>query len=115
MDFDAEFMAANGHGKYEKLPDDVFQWVCTLPLFIAYEADPSDSGKIHSNVRARWDAKDQEVIEAMRRFADLTVRARDALERRDRAALADLMDENFATRRRLYGDECLGRKNLQMI
>ena len=25
------------------------------------------------------------------------------------------MDENFATRRKLYGDETLGRKNLQMV
>ena len=25
------------------------------------------------------------------------------------------MDQNFATRRKLYGDETLGRKNLQMV
>lgn len=115
MDFDAEYMEKHGHGKYERLPDDVFDWFCSLPLFIAYEADPSDSGKIHSNVRARWDAKDPEVTEGMQHFAELTVKARDALTRRDHAALCDLMDENFATRRRIYGDQCLGKKNLRMI
>merc|ERR1712151_873282 len=38
-----------------------------------------------------------------------------AIEKHDHAALADLMDENFTTRRRLYGDACLGWKNLQMV
>lgn len=87
----------------------------SLPLFLAYESDPSDSGKIHSNVRARWDAKDPEVLEAMNRFADLTVQARAALEARDHARLCDLMDENFATRRALYGDAALGANNLRMV
>jgi len=115
MDFEAEYMQEHGHGKYERLPDEVFKWFCSLPLFIAFEADPSDSGKLHANVRARWDAKDTEVIEAMQHFAELTVQARDAMFRQDHAALCDLMDENFATRRRIYGDQCLGKKNLRMI
>merc|ERR1711920_369570 len=51
----------------------------------------------------------------MKHFAKLTVRAKAAIERRDHLALADLMDENFSTRRRLYGDACLGQKNLHMI
>merc|ERR1711879_877948 len=82
---------------------------------IAYEFDPSDSGKIHSNVRTRWEAGEQEVLEGMQHFAELTVRAKEAIEKRDHAALADLMDENFTTRRRLYGDACLGQKNLHMV
>merc|ERR1711957_841561 len=76
MDFDAEYMKENGHGKYERLSRDVFEWVAGLPLFIAYEADPSDSGKIHSTVRTRWDAGDQEVLDTMRHFADLAERAK---------------------------------------
>eukprot|EP00425_Heterocapsa_triquetra_P036327 CAMPEP_0195083654 /NCGR_PEP_ID=MMETSP0448-20130528/24526_1 /TAXON_ID=66468 /ORGANISM="Heterocapsa triquestra, Strain CCMP 448" /LENGTH=662 /DNA_ID=CAMNT_0040116883 /DNA_START=58 /DNA_END=2046 /DNA_ORIENTATION=- len=115
MDFDQAHMAEHGHGRYERLPRHAFEWLASLPLFIAYESDPSDSGKIHSNVRARWDANEPQVIEAMQHFAELTVRARAAIEDHDQAALADLMDENFATRRRIYGDACLGKKNLQMI
>lgn len=114
MDFDADYMKEHGHGLYERLPREVFAWVSSLPLFLAYEADPSDSGKIHSNVRARWDLGDQEVVDAMKHFADLTVKAREAMERRDHAGLADLMDENFATRRKLYGDAALGKNNLRM-
>jgi glucuronokinase len=115
MDFAADYMSEHGHGDYQRLPEDVFDWLCTLPFFIAYEADPSDSGKIHSNVRSRWDAGDAEVIEGMKHFAQLTVQAKDALLRRDHSTLADLMDENFTTRRRIYGDACLGAKNLRMI
>ncbi|CAK0884905.1 unnamed protein product [Prorocentrum cordatum] len=51
----------------------------------------------------------------MSHFAELTVKARAAMEAQDHSALADLMDENFDTRRKIYGDACLGRKNLQMI
>lgn len=115
MDFNADYMQQHRHGRYERFPRSVFQWIASLPFFITYEADPSDSGKIHSTVRARWDAGDREVIEGMQHFAELTVRAREAIEARDHAALCDLMDDNFATRRRLYGDAALGAKNLQMI
>lgn len=115
MDFDAEFMKKSGHGRYERLSRSSFDWVASLPLFLAYEADPSDSGKIHSNVRARWDAGDVEVKEAMSHFAELTVAARAAIEGREHGTLCDLMDENFNTRRRVYGDACLGPKNLQMV
>eukprot|EP00434_Breviolum_minutum_P030582 symbB.v1.2.027044.t1/scaffold2748.1/size71683/3 len=51
----------------------------------------------------------------MRNFGDLAVKARAAIETRDHTALADLMDQNFNLRRKLYGDACLGVKNLQMI
>ena len=40
---------------------------------------------------------------------------RRALETGDRAALAQLMDRNFDTRRELFGDEVLGKVNLHMI
>lgn len=115
MDFNEEHMREHGHGLYERMPRHLFEWLSSLPLFIAYESDPSDSGKIHSNVRARWDAKDPEVIQGMRIFAELTLRAKQAIEARDHAMLADLMDENFENRRRLYGEGPLGPKNIQMI
>jgi len=115
MDFDAEYMKEHGHGKYTRLHQDVFDWLASLPLFLAYDSFPSDSGKIHSNVRARWDAKDPEVLDGMRHFGELASQARAAMERQDHGALADLMDENFGTRRRIYGDACLGEKNLRMV
>ena len=51
MDFNEEHMNKMGHGVYKRLPS---SYVDNLPLFIAYENDPSDSGKIHSTVRQQW-------------------------------------------------------------
>ena len=65
------------------------------PLFIAYLADPSDSGKIHNDVRRRFDSGDTAVHEAMATFASYTDKARVAIEAGNTADLADLMDQNF--------------------
>jgi len=115
MDFDAQHMKEKGYGRYERLSRSAFDWLSSLPFFIAYEADPSDSGKIHSNVRARWDAGESEVVSAMKTFGELASKARAAIESKDHGALADLMDQNFNLRRKIYGDACLGAKNLQMV
>lgn len=40
---------------------------------------------------------------------------RDALESKDYAKFGELMDQNFDTRRRLFGDAVLGSVNLRMI
>lgn len=112
-------------------------------LWLAYLADPSDSGRIHSNVRQRFDNGEEEVHAAMREFASYTVDARKAIEAGDHAALADLMDKNFSCvlavlnlhrqfpvsltpprpapaptlrlRHRIYGEASLGEANMQMV
>uniref|UniRef100_A0A8C9QRX5 Glucuronokinase with putative uridyl pyrophosphorylase n=1 Tax=Scleropages formosus TaxID=113540 RepID=A0A8C9QRX5_SCLFO len=49
MDFSKELMGKRGYGEY--IPMDMRD----LPTFwLAYLGDPSDSGRIHSNVRQRW-------------------------------------------------------------
>lgn len=56
MDFDREYMEKNGHGKYTQLD------VNLLPkLWLAYVADPEDSGKVHSTVKQRFLNGDEEV------------------------------------------------------
>jgi len=108
MDFDAGYMA--GHGRYERLDLSLLP-----PLYLAYTPEPSDSGKIHSSVRYRFDRGEREVVEGMRRLGELTEASREALEARDYETLGRLMDENFDVRRRMYGDKCLGEANLRMI
>ena len=51
MDFASTLMANDGHGLYERItvPDDALP-----PLFLVYSPEPSDSGKIHSDVYARF-------------------------------------------------------------
>lgn len=81
-------------GNYESLPADRLP-----PVWLAYLSDPTDSGKIHNNVKQRWlqskywtfftcqpssteyhlaidCTEDEEVLKAMDRFAELTDQAR---------------------------------------
>ncbi|HIE52950.1 MAG TPA: hypothetical protein EYP85_14455 [Armatimonadetes bacterium] len=110
MDFSEELMKQDGHGHYEPLDPGL------LPdLFLAYISEPTESGKIHSDVRFRWEQGDEEVREAMRTFALYTDEARTALQHRDYERLAQLMDANFDLRRQIFGDSVLGEKNLRMI
>ena len=50
MDFSRALMEERGYGEYRYLsPGDALP-----PLFLAYLADPSDSGKMHSDISLRW-------------------------------------------------------------
>ena len=110
MDFSQDLMEAQGHGNYSYLK------VENLPkFFLAYLTDPSDSGRIHSDVYAKWSKGDQDVIEGMKMFGSLTLEAREALLQGNWPRLGELMDCNFQTRQSIYGQACLGSKNLQMI
>ena len=51
----------------------------------------------------------------MKKFADLTSEAKESLMNGDWTKLGQLMDSNFETRKSIYGEECLGQKNLKMI
>jgi hypothetical protein len=56
MDFSPPLLAERGHGAYTRIPVDALP-----PLFLAYAADPSDSGRIHAPIKQRWLAGDKEV------------------------------------------------------
>lgn len=113
MDFLPDTMKAHeGMGVYTRLPASSLP-----PLFLAYAADPSDSGRIHAPVKQRWMAGDPEVVSGMQKIAALAdtalelctqrpydvtsdVRAREAVVREWAAA----MRTNFDTRRALFGE-----------
>ncbi|XP_036817818.1 glucuronokinase with putative uridyl pyrophosphorylase isoform X3 [Oncorhynchus mykiss] len=110
MDFSKQLMDEQGYGDY--IPMDMSS---LPPFWLAYLSDPSDSGRIHSNVRQRWLNGEAEVVEAMKSFAGLTDQARVALQGMDWSRLAQLMDENFALRLSVYTEDCLGPGNLKMV
>ncbi len=110
MDFDPNYVAAHGHGRYEHLDSELLP-----PMLLAWDRCWSDSGKIHSRVRHRFNEGDPEVHSAMQTWADYATQARQAMEHRDWASLAKLLDLNFDLRRRIYGEECIGERNLLMI
>ena len=74
-----------------------------------------ESGRFHNPVRFRFEQGDQQVIDAMKTFADYSQQARDALLNRDYDTFGELMNQNFNLRRNLYGDTAIGNDNLEMI
>ena len=83
--------------------------------FFAFLNTIKISGRIHSDVYARWKNGDQLVKEGMKSFADFTTEAVEALQSQNWTQLGKLMDMNFDKRREIYGEAALGSKNLQMI
>ncbi|XP_043936983.1 uncharacterized protein LOC122809496 [Protopterus annectens] len=71
MDFSKALMEEQGYGNYERM--DISS---TPPFWLAYLGDPSDSGKIHNNVRQRWLNGDHDVVEAMTQFSVLADKAK---------------------------------------
>ncbi|KAI9338090.1 hypothetical protein DFJ73DRAFT_587214 [Zopfochytrium polystomum] len=111
MDFNKEQMLTRGYGEYYHL--DINQ----LPkgLWLAYVAQPSDSGTFHSNVRSRFNNGEQEVVDGMNFLASLAEEAKVALANRDEKRLAELMDMNLGGRRSLYGEKALGTANMVIV
>ena len=94
MDFDRTLLEGRGWGDYvpldpAKLP----------PLFVAYRTDLSEASSVyHNSLKARYNAGDKAVVDAMKFWADLTEEARACLERGDHGRLSELMDMNFDKR-----------------
>ena len=70
------------------------------PLYIAYSTEAGEPTEvIHNNLRARFEQGEADVVEAMKKFAKLTVAAREALRLGNAEHLGELIDENFDLRR----------------
>ncbi len=104
----------SGRGRYTKLDARV------LPRFgLAYLAAEHfgtlESGRVHSDVRYRWEHGDPEVRKAIGEIARCALLGRKAIGRRDRRRLGELMNRNFDLRRKLFGDPCLGAHNIRLV
>lgn len=88
-------------------------------LFLVYDpkiAAGESSGKVHSDVRERWiRGFSKDIDDAMKEIAALAERGKTAIEQGDLRRFAELMNENFALRRRLFGDAVLGADNIKMV
>lgn len=60
MDFDKSRLKRRGYGYYEPLPPALLP-----PLWLVYADNPSESGKVHSDVKRRWLEGDAGVREKM--------------------------------------------------
>ncbi|HEY4720656.1 MAG TPA: GHMP kinase, partial [Anaerolineae bacterium] len=73
------------------------------PIYLAYHDVLSEPTEVfHNDIRARFDRGEEQVVDAMKHFAALAASARAALLASDAERLAQLMNENFDTRRSIY-------------
>lgn len=112
MDF-SPALAGSAQGRYQALDPGLLP-----PLHLIYDASPpaqgKDSGAVHSDVRQRWLAGEEQARTLMARIAALAPRGREALLQRDHAQLAALMRENLSLRRQLFGDAVVSAASLAM-
>ncbi|GAV78699.1 GHMP_kinases_N domain-containing protein [Cephalotus follicularis] len=110
MDFSKEHMDKLGHGIYTPMDISLLP-----PLHLIYAENPSDSGKVHSTVRQRWLNGDELIISSMKEVANLAEEGRNAILEKNYSKLANIMNLNFDLRRRMFGDDCLGALNIEMV
>lgn len=83
----------------------VYRWLdpgLLPPVYIAFREDVSEPTEVfHNNLRARYDAGDPEVVDAMQQFASLTDDAEQALEGHNAERLANAINANFDLRERI--------------
>lgn len=98
MDFDKSLIETRGYGNYERINP------ALLPkLYVAYNTQLSKvSGKVHSDVRARYDRGEQEVINVMGQIAQKAADGYQALKDGRPDDLHDIMNENFDLRCKIY-------------
>ena len=108
MDFSRPLLETRGYGDYTHLDPNLLP-----PLYIAYREDLSEGTEVyHNDLRARWNAGEKEVVEAMSYWADITVGFREAMLKGDRAEMRKLMDANFDKRASLYN---VGDGNRELV
>lgn len=108
MDFDKRLLESRGYGDYIPLSPSLMPKV-----YIAYRTDQSQvSGVYHNNLKARYNAGEKAVVDAMKFWSDITVEARECLENGNHKRLGELMDANFDRRAALSQ---ISPENLTMV
>lgn len=108
MDFNRVLMDSRGYGDYRLLDPALLP-----PLYVAYQEELSEGTEVfHNDLRARWNAGEKEVVEAIKYWADLSVAFEEAMNKGDRAAMHRLINANFDKRASLYE---VGEGNRNMV
>jgi glucuronokinase len=94
--------------KYEPMSPDLLP-----PLYIAYHHNLSEPTEVfHNDIRGRFNRGEKNIVDAMKHFAELAALGQEALLSHDTKRLAELIDENFNTRRSIYN---LAPWQIQMV
>lgn len=109
MDFNKYLMRKQGYGRYMILRKDIFPG----HLYIAYRKDLSEGSEVvHYSLRERYNLGQQEVLEAIKTWTDLTDQVKDLLEKGQFDGLPELLNLNFDIRRQVMD---ISPQNLEMI
>ncbi|MBN1951664.1 MAG: hypothetical protein JW801_10705 [Bacteroidales bacterium] len=108
MNFDKAIMDRQGFGDYHPFSSELLP-----PLYIAYRTDQcSGSEVVHNDLRARYEYKEKEVLDAMNEWARLSTDFKSALEAKTLSKLSALIDRNFDLRRSLMQ---ISPENIEMV
>ena len=108
MDFEKSLLESRGYGDYQELRPPKMP-----PLYVAYDPRRAEVSDVpHRNLRALFNSGDKTVIDAMRKFRDLTDRGRIALMKTDWDELRRVTNENFDLRRTIMN---IPPENLRMV
>jgi len=108
MNFEKKIMEKQGYGDYK-----VLQNVRFPNFYIAYRKNLSEGTEtVHNNLKARFDIKEAKVLQAMKRWAQITEEFKEALEKGDNQRMHDLINENFDLRRKLI---TISSGNIEMV
>ncbi len=108
MDFDKKYMDKQGFGKYTPIE------VKKFPLmYIAFRTDQSSGSEVvHNDLRARYNYKEPEVLNAMKEWAGLTEKVKVCLESGSICDLPQYIDRNFDLRRSIL---TINQENTEMV
>jgi glucuronokinase len=94
MDFDKERMARDGHGLYEPIDP-----ARLPPLFVVYHDSLAEGTEVtHNDLRSRYSRGEPQVLDGIRRWAELAQQARDLIVADGGPRIGPLMDANFDLR-----------------
>ncbi|HTL31409.1 MAG TPA: hypothetical protein VL282_19400 [Tepidisphaeraceae bacterium] len=108
MDFDKSLIEGRGFGEYVPLKP------AKMPnLYVAYDPERAEISDVpHRNLRELFNRGDPTVVNAMKKYRDLTDRGRDALMNGDWDLLGRVMNDNFDLRRTFME---IAPENLRMV
>lgn len=94
MDFDKERMGRDGFGLYEPMDPTLLP-----PLFVAYHDSLAEGTEVtHNDLRSRFNRGEPQVLDAIKRWAELAQQAHDQLLAGRGREIGPLMDANFDLR-----------------
>ncbi|MEM7809146.1 MAG: GHMP kinase [Planctomycetota bacterium] len=95
MDFDREMVERTGRGHYEVLEPE------TMPqVFVAFDPERAEVSDVpHRNLRKDWEEGQPDVLNAMKRLAELTDAGRRAILDFDMPKLHEVTNENYEVRK----------------